>query len=200
MGVAQKFCCVGGSVSCIGAWGVGTPCALPFIRLALILADSITGCKRFFAVWQRPSRFFVVQRVGVLRIGGVGGPPRMGLGWSSEPGAGRGIRWVPLHSNPPLEADGDLPPCPRWDCCRFHACGRGMVEDCTAAGRMSSCIKYIVFICAFCAKSPLVRMRSPVQIWVAAPKTLESFGFQGFFVVKVEAHWTGSISFPVRFF
>ena len=99
-------------------------------------------------------------------------------------GARRGIRWVPLHSNPPLEADGDLPPCPRWDCCRFHACGRGMVEDCTAAGRMSSCIKYIVFICAFCAKSPLVRMRSPVQIWVAAPKILENLGFRGFFVAK----------------
>ena len=96
-------------------------------------------------------------------------------------GARRGIRWVPLHSNPPLEADGDLPPCPRWDCCRFHACGRGMVEDCTAAGRMSSCIKYIVFICAFCAKSPLVRMRSPVQIRIAAPEThrfqMENGGF-----------------------
>ena len=66
-----------------------------------------------------------------------------------------------------------------WELRRFDACGRGMVEDYTAAGRMPSCIKYIVFICAFCAKSPLVRMRSPVQIWLAAPKTLESFGFQG---------------------
>ena len=28
----------------------------------------------------------------------------------------------------------------------------------------------------------LVRMRSPVQIWVAAPQSLENFGFRGFFV------------------
>ena len=28
----------------------------------------------------------------------------------------------------------------------------------------------------------LVRMRSPVQIRIAAPKSLENFGFQGFFV------------------
>ena len=31
----------------------------------------------------------------------------------------------------------------------------------------------------------LVRMRSPVQIWVAAPKILENFGFRGFFVVNL---------------
>ena len=71
-----------------------------------------------------------------------------------------------------------------WELRRFDACGRGMVEDYTAAGRMPSCIKYIVFICAFCAKSPLVRMRSPVQIWVAAPKILENCGFRGFFIAK----------------
>lgn len=41
------------------------------IRLALILADSITGCKRFFAVWQRPSRFFVVQRVACYEVGAL---------------------------------------------------------------------------------------------------------------------------------
>ena len=57
-----------------------------------------------------------------------------------------------------------------WELRRFDACGRGMVEDYTAAGRMPSCIKYIVFICAFCAKSPLVRMRSAVRIRPAAPK------------------------------
>ena len=113
-------------------------------------------------------------------------------------GARRGIRWVPLHSNPPLEADGDLPPCPRWDCCRFHACGRGMVEDCTAAGRMSSCIKYIVFICAFCAKSPLVRMRSPVQIWVAAPiKALNLNGFKAFILFL---RLVGKQRFPTSLF
>ena len=72
-----------------------------------------------------------------------------------------------------------------WELRRFDACGRGMVEDYTAAGRMPSCIKYIVFICAFCAKSPLVRMRSPVQIWVAAPKILENCGFRGFIVAKI---------------
>ena len=31
----------------------------------------------------------------------------------------------------------------------------------------------------------LIRMRSPVQIWVAAPKILENCGFRGFFVVKI---------------
>ncbi|MBM6924890.1 hypothetical protein H6B51_02950 [Pseudoflavonifractor phocaeensis] len=31
-------------------------------------------------------------------------------------------------------------------------------------------------------QSRLVRMRSPVQIRIAAPKSLENFGFQGFFV------------------
>ena len=30
----------------------------------------------------------------------------------------------------------------------------------------------------------LVRMRSPVQIQIAAPKILENFGFRGFFVAK----------------
>jgi len=30
----------------------------------------------------------------------------------------------------------------------------------------------------------LVRMRSPVRIWVAAPKIPENFGFRGFFVAK----------------
>ena len=30
----------------------------------------------------------------------------------------------------------------------------------------------------------LVRMRSPVRIWVAAPKIPENFGFWGFFVAK----------------
>ena len=30
----------------------------------------------------------------------------------------------------------------------------------------------------------LVRMRSPVQIWVAAPKIPENLGFRGFFVAK----------------
>ena len=29
-------------------------------------------------------------------------------------------------------------------------------------------------------------MRSPVQIWVAAPKSLENFGFQGFFVANFD--------------
>ena len=33
-------------------------------------------------------------------------------------------------------------------------------------------------------KSRLVRMRSPVRIWVAAPKIPENFGFWGFFVAK----------------
>ena len=32
----------------------------------------------------------------------------------------------------------------------------------------------------------MVRMRSPVQIWVAAPKSLENFGFQGFFVANFD--------------
>ena len=32
------------------------------------------------------------------------------------------------------------------------------------------------------APNQLVRMRSPVQIRIAAPKSLENFGFQGFFV------------------
>ena len=31
----------------------------------------------------------------------------------------------------------------------------------------------------------LVRMRSPVRIWVAAPKILENSGFRGFFVAKI---------------
>ena len=34
------------------------------------------------------------------------------------------------------------------------------------------------------SKSRLVRMRSPVRIWVAAPKIPENFGFWGFFVAK----------------
>ncbi|MBS6372443.1 MAG: hypothetical protein KH440_10670, partial [Oscillospiraceae bacterium] len=33
-------------------------------------------------------------------------------------------------------------------------------------------------------RNQLVRMRSPVQIWVAAPKIPENFGFRGFFVAK----------------
>jgi len=33
-------------------------------------------------------------------------------------------------------------------------------------------------------KFVLVRMRSPVRIWVAAPKIPENFGFWGFFVAK----------------
>jgi len=32
----------------------------------------------------------------------------------------------------------------------------------------------------------LVRMRSPVQIRIAAPKSLENFGFQGFFVANFD--------------
>lgn len=35
MGVAQDSCCVGGHVSCIGAWGAGTLHALPFCCLWL---------------------------------------------------------------------------------------------------------------------------------------------------------------------
>ena len=60
---------------------VATPYALPFIRLALILADSMTGCKRFFTVWQLPNRFFCCSEGGVLRIGG---------GWVARHGRGRG--------------------------------------------------------------------------------------------------------------
>ena len=32
----------------------------------------------------------------------------------------------------------------------------------------------------------LVRMRSPVQIWSAAPKSIENFGFRCFFVAKTQ--------------
>ena len=44
----------------------------------------------------------------------------------------------------------------------------------------------------------LVRMRSPVRIWVAAPKIPENFGFWGFFVAK--SYFTGwpKISDPHR--
>ena len=121
---------------------------------------------------------FCCSEGGVLRIGGVGGPPRTGPGCISTAGskAGSEVWYAPCNSPPWgwwwLAA---LSP---WELRRFDACGRGMVEDYTAAGRMPSCIKYIVFICAFCAKSPLVRMRSPVQIWVAAPKCI--FGRRGF--------------------
>ena len=51
----------------------------------------------------------------------AGSPPRTGPGCATGSAARRGIRWVSLHSNPPLEVGGDLPPCPRWDCCRFDA-------------------------------------------------------------------------------
>ena len=83
MGVAQFYCCVGGAFSCIGTWGVtSTSCPALIIRLALILADSITGCKRFFAVWQLPSRFFVVQRVCIAY---------RRRGWPATDGAGAHI-------------------------------------------------------------------------------------------------------------
>ena len=36
------------------------------------------------------------------------------------------------------------------------------------------------------APNQLVRMRSPVQIRIAAPKSLENFGFQGFFVANFD--------------
>ena len=152
----------------MGRWHSSCPALI--IRLICIVLQSVTARKRFFGLYTVRAAFFVVQRVAVLVVGSWVARHGRGRGAFRWVGARRGIRWVPLHSNPPLEADGDLPPCPRWDCCRFHACGRRMVEDYTAAGRMPSCIKYIVFICAFCAKSPLVRMRSPVQIWVAAPE------------------------------
>ena len=77
------------------------------------------------------------------------------------------------------------------------------------------------------APNQLVRMRSPVQIRIAAPKSLENFGFQGFFIadfdfllwVKMWANWlthtvihtrkgpesvkecrAGSLRFPPGFF
>ena len=64
---------------------------------------------------------FCCSEGGVLRIGGVGGPPRTGPGCLPGPVARRGERLVSLHRNPPPEVGGDLPPCPRRDCCRFHA-------------------------------------------------------------------------------
>ena len=51
MGAAQVSCCVGGRVSCIGAWGAGTLHALPLFASAVscfIIADSGKLCKGFF--------------------------------------------------------------------------------------------------------------------------------------------------------
>ena len=44
----------------------------------------------------------------------------------------------------------------------------------------------------------LVRMRSPVRIWVAAPKIPENFGFRGFFVAKSYFAGWPKISDPHR--
>ena len=116
-----------------------------------------------------------------MRIGGVGGPPRTGPGRISTAGSKAESEVCSAPCNSPPWGWWWLAALSPWELRRFYACGRRMVEDCTAAGRMPPCIKYIVFICAFCAKSPLVRMRSPVQIWLAAPhEALEPQGFGAF--------------------
>ena len=111
MSVAQKFCCVGGCVSCIGTWGGrNSSCPALIIRL-----DAI------FVFFQPCADFFVVQWVACYVVGALVARLGRGRGAFRWVGAWRGQRWVPLHSNPPLEVGGDLPPCPRWDCCRFDA-------------------------------------------------------------------------------
>ena len=61
IGMAQKFCCVGGLLSCIGAWGGGTPCALPFyICLIFILARIFRECKRFLHGSTAEKRAFIL--------------------------------------------------------------------------------------------------------------------------------------------
>ena len=63
MGMAQKFCCVGGRISCIGAWGVGTPCALPLYSPCLYCTAICDGAQGVFYGLIVSGRFFVVQRV-----------------------------------------------------------------------------------------------------------------------------------------
>ena len=123
MGVAQFYCCVGGHVSCIGAWGVGTPCALPFIRLDAILAHIPLECKRFFRTLHCPGRFFCcsegvhcVSAAWMARHG-------HGRGAYRRLGARRGQRCVPLHAIPRRGTGGDLLPCPRGNCVALTPCG-----------------------------------------------------------------------------
>lgn len=80
--------------SCLLHRGVGCGDTLRpalIIRLAPILADSITGCKRFFAVWQLPSRFFVVQRVACYEVGALVARHGRGRGARRDPQQG-GVR------------------------------------------------------------------------------------------------------------
>ena len=117
--------------SCLLHRGVGCGDTLRpalIIRLAPILADSITGCKRFFAVWQLPSRFFVVQRVACYEVGALVARHGRGRGAYRRLGARRRIRWVPLHTIPRRGAGGGLPPCPRGNCVAFTPAGVGWLR------------------------------------------------------------------------
>ena len=140
------------------------------IRLDAILAHIPLECKRFFRTLHCSGPLFLLFRGWWCWSSSAGWPATDGAGVHIDGWEQGGVRGVFRSMQFPAVGLVVTYAVRPWELRRFDACGRGMVEDYTAAGRMPSCIKYIVFICAFCAKSPLVRMRSPVQIRIAAPE------------------------------
>ena len=94
MGVAQFYCCVGGHVSCIGAWGVGTPCALPFIRLDAIILQSVTVRKRFFRTLHCSGPLFLLFRGWCIAYRRRGWPATDGAGVHIDGWEQGGVRGV----------------------------------------------------------------------------------------------------------
>ena len=80
MSVAQFYCCVGGSFTCIGTWGGrNSPCPALIIRLGLILDYIFPECKRFFGLYFVRAAFLLFRgwRCSDLR-----------RGWPATGGAG----------------------------------------------------------------------------------------------------------------
>ena len=99
-GVAKCYC-VGGSVSCIGAWEVAASHVLPlFISMALFYSITEQIARSFETVRKGP--FFVVQRVAVCDDGSQVARHGWSLGAVSRLGVRRGQRLVPLHGISPL--------------------------------------------------------------------------------------------------
>ena len=95
MGAAQVSCCVGGRVSCIGAWGTrntSRPALYAFAVSCFIIADSGKLCKGFFVLlltkWRGECVGGWVARHG-WRLGGC-----------RRLDARRGQMLVPLHAIP----------------------------------------------------------------------------------------------------
>lgn len=96
-GVAKCYC-VGGAVSCIGAWGVPAPHVLPlFISMALFYSITEQIARSFETVRKGP--FFVVQRVAVCGAGDWVARHGWGLGAVRKAGckAGNKVGFAPWN-------------------------------------------------------------------------------------------------------